>query len=420
MIRRLLTLMVIVAAAAAGIIYFGDRIPPLLHRPQAHAKVPEPHTDAALAVTVAAVRPADFVDAVLVTGTLVPREEILIGPEIEGLRVQELLVEEGDTVAKGQTLARLTTDSLEAQLAQNDAALARSDAAIAQATSQIAQAQARVVEADNALERSRPLRSSGVVSQSVFESREATAKTSRAQLEASRDALKVAQAEKRQVQAQRREIEWRRGNAEVKSPADGVVLRRTARVGGVALAAAEPMFRILARGEVELEADVIETVLYKIRPGQVARVAIAGIGDIEGKVRLVSPEVDKATRLGKVRIYLGANPGLRVGSFARGTLEVARSRGLAVPSSAILFSANGRHVHAVREGKVATVAIATGLTTGALTEVKSGLEDGDVVIAKSGTFLREGDAVRPIGSERSALAEKGDTRVVQSTPTEQP
>ena len=111
----------------------------------------------ALPVTVSAVAPADFIETVLVTGSLIPREEILVGPEIEGLRVLEVLVDEGERVKKGQVLARLVSDTLEAQLAQNDASLARSTAAIAQAQSSIAQAEARLSEARNAFERGKPL-----------------------------------------------------------------------------------------------------------------------------------------------------------------------------------------------------------------------------------------------------------------------
>jgi HlyD family secretion protein len=62
---------------------------------------------------------------VLVTGSLVAREEVLVGPEVEGLRVTEVLADEGTRVKKGDVLVRLVSDTLEAQLAQHDAALAR-------------------------------------------------------------------------------------------------------------------------------------------------------------------------------------------------------------------------------------------------------------------------------------------------------
>ena len=358
-----------------------------------------PHDDTlvlAAAVTVARVAPADFTATVLATGSLVAREEILVGPEVEGLRVTEVLADEGMRVKKGDVLARLVADTLDAQLAQNDAALARSTAAIAQARSTIVQAEAKVVEARNAFDRAKPLRASGVMAESAYDTREQAARTSEAQLLAARDGLKAAEAEKAQIEAQRRELEWRRGRTEVVAPADGIVSRRMARIGGYAMGASEPMFRIVAKGEVELDAEVTETRISSVRIGQPARVEVAGVGEIAGTVRIVSPEVDKATRLGRVRIYLGDNPALRVGAFARGTIETANSRGLAVPASAVLYTPEGASVQVVRDHRVETRPVKIGLAAGALAEVREGLSEGEMVVARSGTFLRDGDAVRPL------------------------
>lgn len=359
----------------------------------------------AAVVTVARVTAADFAETVLASGSLVAREEILVGPEVEGLRITEVVVDEGTRVKKGDVLARLVAVTLDAQVAQNDAAIARSSAAIAQAKASIVQAEARVVENRNALERAKPLRGAGHMTEAVFDQREQAARTADAQLEAARDGLRLAEAEKAQVEAQRREMMWRRGRVEVTAPADGIVSRRMARVGGYATGAAEPMFRIVAKGEVELDAEVIETRLHSVKEGQTARVDVAGLGTVEGKVRLVSPEVDKSTRLGRVRIFLGDDPGLRVGSFARGVIATSSGNGLAVPSSAVLYGPNGPTVQVVRANRVETRRIKTGLASGAMVEVREGLEDGDLVVARSGTFLREGDAVRPVLTGRTNLSE---------------
>ena len=263
----------------------------------------------AAAVTVARVAPADFVETVLATGSLVAREEILVGPEVEGLRITEVLADEGMRVKKGDVLARLVADTLDAQLAQNDAGLARATAAIAQARSSIVQAEARLVESSNAFERAKPLRTAGHMAESAYDQREQAARTAQAQLVAARDGLTAAEAEKAQIEAQRRELTWRRGRTEVVAPADGIVSRRMARIGGYAAGAAEPMFRIVAKGEVELDAEVTETRMAALKVGQPARVEVTGLGTIAGTVRLVSPEVDKGTRLGRVRIFLGDNAG---------------------------------------------------------------------------------------------------------------
>jgi HlyD family secretion protein len=361
------------------------------------AALPPPEEMLAAAVTVARVAPAQFTETVLTTGSLAAREEVLVGPEVEGLRVTEVLAEEGMRVKRGDVLARLVADTLEAQLAQNDAAHARAQAAAAQARSGIVQAEARLLEANNAFERAKPLRAAGHLAESAYDQREQAARTAQAQLLAAGDGLKVAEAEKAQVEAQRRELLWRRGRTEVIAPADGVVSRRMARIGGFAAGAAEPMFRIVANGEVELDAEVPETRLAAVRIGQPARVEVAGSGEVIGRVRLVSPEVDKATRLGRVRIYLGDNPALRVGSFARGVIETATGEGLAVPAPAVLFGPEGPVAQLVHNKRVETRKIKTGLASGGMVEVRAGLSEGDLVVARSGTFLRDGDLVRPVG-----------------------
>ncbi len=403
--KRVVISLVVLAALGAGV-YFAPGLAPHLSSyvtavkdwrkaPKVAAKT-EANVSAAPTVSVVKAVQAEFVETVAVSGSLVPRDEILVAPEIEGLRVLELKVDEGDRVKKGDVLATLVQEQLDAQVAQNDASLARADAAISKAQSQIVEATARLAEADAAFERAKPLKNSGYLSASTYDTREAAAKTLQAQLVAARDGLKFAQAEKGQVEAQRRELDWRRDNTQVTAPADGLISRRTARIGGMTSSVAEPMFRIVARGEIELDAEVIETELGKVAVGQKARVSVAGAGEIDGTVRLVSPEIDKTTRLGRVRIFLGDDPRLRIGTFARGTIETNRSRGLSVPSSAVVFNADGAFVQVVRDGRVKSSAVKIGLMSGALLEVRDGLVDGDVVVARAGTFLRDGDRVRAV------------------------
>lgn len=352
------------------------------------------------AVSVVEALPADFVETVLVTGSFVPREEILVAPEVDGLRVMELKAEEGDHVKKGDLLAILVTEQLEAQLAANEAAHNSAVASIERARSAIVEMEARVAEAKAQLERARPLVQSKYLSESVFDQRQLAFKTAEAQLVSAKGSLAQAEAEKGQIEAQRRELVWRRGRAEVRAPADGIISKRAGRIGGIATASTltggDTMFRIIQNGEIELDAEVTETHLWKIKPGQPARVTAPGGIEITGTVRLVSPEVDKATRLGRVRIFLGRNPALKVGSFGRGTVETGRGRTLAVPLSAVLYNADGASIQVVTNGKVETRQVKTGLETNGLIAIESGLAEGDDVVAKAGTFLRNGDAVRPV------------------------
>jgi RND family efflux transporter MFP subunit len=192
---------------------------------------------------------------------------------------------------------------------------------------------------------------------------------------------------------------WRRNNTDVTSPEDGIISRRTARIGGMASTVGEPMFRIIENGQIELDAEIVETELKNVKVGQKAVVTVPQIGDFDGKVRLVSPEVDKLTRLGRVKIFLGVNPVLRIGSYARGRIETATSRGLAVPSSAVNFDQGLASVQVVKDDKVQKHTVIVGLVTGDLVEIKDGIKEGDLVVTRAGTFLRDGDVVRPIVPE---------------------
>ena len=102
-------------------------------------------------------------------------------------------------------------------------------------------------------------------------------------------------------------------------------------------------------------------------------------------------------RLGRVRVFLGDDARLRIGSFARGAIETAQRPRPRVPSSAVVFDHGGAYVQIVRDGRVVRRNVKPGLIARGLVEVKEGLSEGDVVIARAGTFLRDGDAVRTVG-----------------------
>jgi len=245
------TLAVIGALAGGGYLFIEKRQTEAIQAERMEAAKPI----AAPAVTVSKVTTNDFVETAVVSGSLIPREEILVSPEIEGLRVLQLLADEGDRVKKGDILARLVSEQIDAQIAQNQANLARSVAAIAQAESQIAQAEAQAKEAAAQLERAEPLKKSGYLSGATYDQRESAARTTAAQLVAARDGLTAAKADKAQVEAQGRELQWRRSNTDVTAPQDGVISRRNARMGALASSIGEPMFRIIQRGGREGAAD---------------------------------------------------------------------------------------------------------------------------------------------------------------------
>ena len=368
----------------------------------ARAAPPAPPEPRPPSVTVAAATTGPIAETAVLTGTLVPREEVLVSPQIEGLALTEILAEEGDAVAAGQVLARLSRDVLDAGIAQNAAQISRADAAIAQARSSIAEAEATRTQDDLAFARTRSLLAGGNVSRETFEQRQAAAQTAAARLDAANNALRAAEADRALADAQRRELLVRLARTELRAPVAGVVSRRTARLGAVVMGAGEPLFRIIQDNAVELEADVPETSLAKLRPGQPARIEAAG-GSRTGRVRLVSPEVNRATRLGRVRVAVDGDGPLVIGGFARAEVEVAKRDGVVLaPLSAVLFGPDGAAVQVVRDGLVETRHVQVGLRAGPVAEIRDGLRAGEAVVTVSGTFVRGGDRVTPVQADATA------------------
>src|SRR5690606_3457361 len=147
-----------VAALAAGALALPDSMfPAVAEEPAPPAEAPKPP-----AITVLPAAQREIIQTAIVVGSLVPRGEGLVGVDLDGYRLTELAAEEGDRVSKGQVLARLSTDMLDVQLAQNASSLARNDAAIAQAKSQIAEAMAIETQANAALDRGLSLKEKGI------------------------------------------------------------------------------------------------------------------------------------------------------------------------------------------------------------------------------------------------------------------
>ncbi|WP_395664252.1 efflux RND transporter periplasmic adaptor subunit [Methylocella sp.] len=183
--------------------------------------------------------------------------------------------------------------------------------------------------------------------------------------------------------------------ATMTAPAAGTLLHGRIAVGMPASARAEPMFRIVRGGELELQAQIPLPALARVRPGQVARIEALDGRELAGAVRLVSPEIDPMTQQGSARIQLSSSAGLKPGAFATAIVDAGQSCGPSAPLSAILYGPQGAIVQTVRDDRVETRRVKVGLFGPFEAEIREGLAPGDVVVSKAGAFLREGDRVRP-------------------------
>jgi HlyD family secretion protein len=182
----------------------------------------------------------------------------------------------------------------------------------------------------------------------------------------------------------------------VKSPVAGVVIQNNAVVGAVASARAGPLFRIAVNGEIELAAEVPSIYVPKLEAKQNVRVVTEDGRDLTGRVRTLPSQIDPQTQLGRVRIAVESHPLLRVGEFARATINASRSCGVSVPKSAVLYRTEGTSVQVVRDDKVVeTRRVRVGLFSDTAVEIREGVKEGELVVANAGTSLHDGDKVKP-------------------------
>ncbi|RBP10579.1 RND family efflux transporter MFP subunit [Roseiarcus fermentans] len=357
------------------------------------------------AVTVVPAVRREFVDRLFVSGTLMAREEAMVAARIDGLTITEVDAEDGDWVRAGQVLARLDRTQLDALLAQNDAAIRRADAAIEQAKSAIDQARAQVTWTGDDFARAQKL-AGGVMSVSTIEQRETALKTAQAQFASAGNALGVAEADRKARDAERQELQVRIGRTDVTAPVAGLVSRRSARVGATASGAGEPLFRIIDDGAIDLEADAPEQSLTRFAGGMPATLRLPGVKDpVRGRVRLVSQEVDRASRTGKVRIALSDVSHAHIGAFASAEVELARRDGVGAPAAALSRDGDVARLYVVRDGRVEERTVTPGIVEGDEVEIKDGLAEGETVVARAAAFLRPGDRVRPTPVVATAAGE---------------
>jgi HlyD family secretion protein len=333
-----------------------------VRRPNAPTYVTEPAREGPLRVTVTA------------TGTLQPVNQVDVGSEVSGI-IAKVLVDFNDSVQKGQVIAQLDTQTLEARVASARASLAVAEAAQAQA-------EATVTETKAKLARSRELAARDIASQQTLESDVAAAQRAVAQVESA----------KAQVTAQRaalQESETALGKAMIRSPIDGVVISREVRTGQTVAASFQtPVLFKLADDlrHMELHLNVDESDVGQVRTGQKAEFRVDAY---PGKtfaakitsVRFAPKEVNNVVTYETVLSVDNPELLLRPGMTATADILVDhKERALLVPNRALRFlpseaaaaAESGPRVWVVRDGAAVAIPVETGLTNGEVTEVTRG------------------------------------------------
>jgi RND family efflux transporter MFP subunit len=326
-------------------------------------------------VTVTRVAVSTTPTTISIVGTIAARYDMPIGVEGDGGRVAAIYVEAGDRVKRGQVLARLNVSVLQPQVANLEAGLEQ-----ARAEAELAQAEYQRAEAVGA---------SGALSAEETQRRKSSAVTAAAKVKVAAALLAEARA--------------RLARAEVRAPADGVILTRNVEVGQTANPGGEALFRLSEGGEIELRGQVPEQDLPSLKVGQTVNVLLTGsTQSYPGRVRLLGAVIDPTTRLGMVRVALEQDQNLRPGAFARAEVTVSNAERAVLPQTAVLTDDRGSYVLIVdAQNKVARRAVrVSGVVQNGVT-IAAGLNSEERVIATAGAFLQEGELVRPVPKDSS-------------------
>jgi HlyD family secretion protein len=349
------------------------------------------------AIIVTPVVSRKLVDRVLASGSIQPEEDVYVQPLVEGMSIETLKVDTGDRVEKDQVLAVLATDTLLLQKSQLVANKAKVAAARAQLEASLDEARANANEAARQRDRAMELTKTGTVSSSQSEQLKATATAAAARVNAAEKALIANDADMKVAVAQIDNIDLQLSRTDVKAPVAGIVSARSAKIGAIASGAGQPLFTIIRDGKLELKADLAESDVLKVAPGQKAQIAlIGGKKPISGTVKRVDPTVSATTRLGSVEITLDNSSEARAGMYAQAQIITAERTAAALPVTAVTTNSQDITTRVVTDGTVHIVPVTTGIQDGAYIEIASGVSVGEEVVAKAGAYVRDGDKVKPV------------------------
>ena len=390
----------------------------------------------AQAVTITKVTTTDIDNRLNASGTVTAYERTPVMSQAEGLQITKVLAEKGDVVKQGQVLVRLDNRSILAQKAEAEGSVSQVQARLDELqagtrTEEIAQAQAKVDNARSAIakaesdlklvqkrvERNRNLQTEGAITRDSFDevlNQEQVTKSdlagakanfqeaeqALAQLKAGSRPQTIAQAQAELVQAKGRleGIEAQLADTTVVAPNSGIIASRDAKVGQIT-SASQMLFSIIENGRLELRLQISETLIGKIKLGQLVQISSNANRDLDltGKVREIDPLIDDSSRQATVEVDLPSGTNLKPGMFLQAAISTNTSKGQAVPIEALLPQSGNNAIAFVLQDdntvKAQTVKMGE-ILSGEKVEVIEGLQSGDRIVIKGAAYLQDGDRVK--------------------------
>jgi HlyD family secretion protein len=356
-------------------------------------------------VEFATVSRAALADQVMVVGNLIGAATVQVVPKVNG-RLQTVHVKLGDTVRRGEVIAKVEDQEIQQQVRQAEASFEVSKATIRQREADLKLAKSN-------LDRNKSLLDRQLLPQQTYEDTDARYQAALAQLD-------LAQAQFQQASSRLDELKITLGNTTISSPVDGFVGKRFLDPGSF-VGTNSPVASVVDIRTVRLVANLVEKDARRVSAGTPAVVEVDAFPgeSFRGSVSRVAPVFDPATRTAEMEIEV-PNPGFRLkpGMYARVNLTVGtRTDALTIPRNAIVdlegktgvFIAqaaaappDGSAPTSGRSGDGAGSApamtarflpVQTGIRSGERVEVLGGLDEGTRIITMGAGALRDGDRV---------------------------
>ena len=336
-----------------------------------------------MTVELAPVTRKDMVDTILVVGNLIGAATVDAVPRGQG-RLEAVYVKLGDSVRRGQAIAKIEDREIVEQIKQAEATFAVSEASIRQR-------QADLKLAQNNMERSKSLYERDLLPRQTFDDTDARYQAAQAQLE-------LSMAQLQQTKSRLDELKINLSNTVITSPVDGFIGKRTLDPGA-SVGVNTSFISVVDIRTVRLVINVVEKDLRRIHQGTPVEVEVdAYPGEkFEGRVARLAPILDPATRTAQVEIEIpNSTYRLKPGMYARARFTVEKhDNTLVVPTMAVVDLQGKIGVwQTADEGDTPVfMPVTTGIEQQDFTEITSGLKEGQRIITTGAGALRPGDRI---------------------------
>ncbi len=353
------------------------------------------------------VEKGDLAKSVVATGKVTPITKVEVKSKASGI-VKKLLVDYGDKVKKGQLLAQLDKEEIEAQVEQSRAAAEASEATLKGSEADYERAKVDAEGPDvpllkRAYERAIGMAKEGVVSTSALEDAQKNYElalnkqnVSKAQVTVLKAKIAQSQGQLARDRATLKQLEEQLSYTDIESPIDGIVLSRDVEMGDAVssiLVLGSSATLVMTLGDtssVYVKGKVDESDIGKVYLGQPARIKVESFKDktFNGVVTKISPmgvEKDNVTTF-EVRVSIN-NPGGELKAEMTANAEIIleeHKNVLQIPEGAIIYDKDKKASVEIpdpsaKDGKK-KIAVNIGISNGAKTELLSGLKEGDQVV----------------------------------------